>query len=129
MTPNRITCVCPSCRRTYFVLTEAVGHRARCRMCGRIFRVADRTPSPPTENDVYNWLSESEEQDDAAIENSQDMSRGLVGCAGGGSKGCGMQELVNAVLIVQSISRFERGVFFGWVFFLSTKRTRLLLPS
>jgi rubredoxin len=70
MTPERITCVCPQCRRAYSVLAKVSGRRARCRSCGMIFRVADAFPPPPSEDDILTWLSEAEEDDEATAERS-----------------------------------------------------------
>ena len=70
MRPERIKCVCPECRTTYRVPATALGHNARCRACGKTFRVGENS-RPPTEDDIIRWLREVEDQDEAAIERQQ----------------------------------------------------------
>lgn len=76
MTAKRITCVCPRCRRSYRVLAKTKGRRARCRTCGMTFRVAEKIPPPPTEDDILDWLREEQDQDEAAAERPQDVCQG-----------------------------------------------------
>jgi hypothetical protein len=74
MTAKRITCVCPQCRMSYHVLADATGRRARCGECGMTFRVVEKIPPPPTEDDILNWLNEEEDQDEVTAEASQDAA-------------------------------------------------------
>jgi hypothetical protein len=71
MRPERIKCVCPECRTAYHVLAKAMGHHAKCRSCGKTFRVEESVLRPPTEDDIVRWLREAEDQDEAAIERRQ----------------------------------------------------------
>lgn len=68
MWPERIKCVCPACHTAYHIPAKALGRQARCRACGTTFRVGERVPHPPTEDDVIRWLREAEDDDEAAIE-------------------------------------------------------------
>jgi len=76
MTPKRITCICPHCRMTYIVLAKAKGRHARCRTCGMTFRVVEKIPPPPTEDDILNWLREEQDRDEAAAEHPRDACQG-----------------------------------------------------
>jgi hypothetical protein len=93
MTAERITCVCPQCRRSYRVSVKTTGHRARCGECGMVFRVVETAPPPPTEDDILNWLSEEEDQDEAAAEGSKDAPGALTASFSGASKDPRLLEL------------------------------------
>jgi hypothetical protein len=93
MTAKRITCVCPQCRRSYRVLAKTTGRRARCGVCGMTFRVVTKIPPPPTEDDILNWLSEEEDQDEVTAEGSQNASGALTASFSGASKGSRSLEL------------------------------------
>ena len=71
MQPERIKCVCPECCTTYRLLARARGHRARCRACGKTFRVEESVARPATEDDILLWLRQAEDQDEAALERRQ----------------------------------------------------------
>ena len=86
MAAKRITCVCPQCRRSYRVLAKTTGRRARCGECGMVFRVAKKIPPPPTEDDIFNWLSEEEGQDDVSAERSQGAAGALTAGSSGESR-------------------------------------------
>lgn len=68
MTLERIACVCPECRMTYRVPAKARGHHARCRACGKTFRVGEKVSRPATDDDVLRWLREAEDRDKVAVE-------------------------------------------------------------
>ena len=93
MTAKRITCVCPQCRRSYRVLAKTTGRRARCGVCGMTFRVVERIPPPPTEDDILNWLSEEEDHDEVTAEGSQDAAGALTASSSGESKNSRLLEL------------------------------------
>ncbi len=80
MTPQKITYVCPNCRRAYNVSVKAAGHRARCLICGKTFRLAESILPPPTEDDIVNWLREPEDKDEAAAERIQETEDELAAC-------------------------------------------------
>ncbi len=71
MRPERIKCVCPECRTTYHVPATAIGRHAKCRACGKTFRIGKRVSRAPTEDDIIRWLREAEDQDEAVIERRQ----------------------------------------------------------
>jgi len=51
-----------------------------------VFRVAKKIPPPPTEDDILNWLSEEEGQDEVAAERSQGAAGALTAGSSGESK-------------------------------------------
>jgi hypothetical protein len=88
MRPQQIKCVCPACRTTYRVPAKAIGHHARCRACGKTFRVGERVSRPLTEDDILLWLRQAEDQDEAAIERRQAATDELTAGSDAESDAC-----------------------------------------
>ncbi len=71
MRPELIKCTCPECRTTYRVPATAAGRHAKCRACGRTFRIRKRVWHAPTEDDIIRWLREADDEEEAAMERPQ----------------------------------------------------------
>jgi len=64
---------CPVCQVKYRLPADRLGHRARCRKCRTVFRVAElippgsNKPHIPTEAEILAWLNEDVDQEDIAV--------------------------------------------------------------
>jgi len=62
------------------VVATTTGRRARCRVCGIIFRVVEKLTPPPTEDDILDWLCEAEDLDATATERSLNAADAYPSC-------------------------------------------------